>query len=53
MMIVPPLNNSRSQRILWLLEELGLPQAHDFQSRRNLAVFPLSARLPSLNMSAA
>ena len=27
MMIVHHLNNSRSQRILWLLEELGLPYA--------------------------
>ena len=25
MIIVHHLNNSRSQRILWLLEELGLP----------------------------
>ena len=27
MIIVHHLNNSRSQRILWLLEELGLPYA--------------------------
>src|ERR1700732_2487220 len=25
MLTVPPLNNSRSQRVLWLLEELGVP----------------------------
>ena len=25
MLIVHHLNNSRSQRVLWLLEELGLP----------------------------
>ena len=25
MIVVHPLNNSRSQRVLWLIEELGVP----------------------------
>ena len=30
MIVVHLLNNSRSQRILWLLEELGLPYDIEF-----------------------
>ena len=29
MVVVHHLNDSRSQRVLWLLEELGLPYARD------------------------
>ena len=39
MLVVHHLNNSRSQRILWLLEELGAPyEIKHYQRRRtNLA----------------
>ncbi len=33
MIVVHHLNNSRSQRILWLLEELGLPYEIKFYKR--------------------
>jgi glutathione S-transferase len=33
MIIVHHLNNSRSQRVLWLLEELGLPYEIKFYAR--------------------
>jgi glutathione S-transferase len=33
MIVVHHLNNSRSQRILWLLEELGLPYDVEFYKR--------------------
>jgi glutathione S-transferase len=33
MIIVHHLNNSRSQRVLWLLEELGVPYEIKFHTR--------------------
>jgi glutathione S-transferase len=49
MLTVHHLNNSRSQRILWLLEELGLPYALEIHQRdavTNLAPPSLIARHP-------
>ena len=49
MLVVHHLNNSRSQRILWLLEELGAPYEIKFYQRdaiTNLAPPELEAAHP-------
>lgn len=49
MLIVHHLNNSRSQRVLWLLEEIGLPyelRAHQREATTNLAPPALRAVHP-------
>ena len=43
MIVVHHLNNSRSQRVLWLLEELGLPYEIK-RYQRDLAAYPNIAR---------
>ena len=46
MLTVHHLNNSRSQRVLWLLEELGLPyEIKHYQRDAKTMLAPVSARV--------
>ena len=50
MLTVHHLNNSRSQRVLWLLEELGVPyEIKHYQRDRKTMLAPSSLRTPQGN----